>query len=110
MTLAMPSIIPLLMEDPYCTGSTCMKNVCSGEEEIFQWFYLSKTHSKVLFLSIILNYLKSLYLPGMKVYLTDEKELIMEPSLKWAANPNVTVAVKAFGLKATVQVLCLFQL
>ncbi|XP_042508587.1 synaptotagmin-1 [Macadamia integrifolia] len=41
---------------------------------------------------------------GMKVYTTDEKELIMEPSLKFAANPNVTVAVKAFGLKATAQV------
>ncbi|XP_021902749.1 synaptotagmin-2 [Carica papaya] len=41
---------------------------------------------------------------GMKVYVTDEKELIMEPSLKWAGNPNVIVAVKAFGLKATAQV------
>lgn len=41
----------------------------------------------------------------MKVYLTDEKELIMEPCLKWAANPNILVAVKAFGLKATVQVI-----
>ncbi|XP_044488095.1 synaptotagmin-1-like [Mangifera indica] len=41
---------------------------------------------------------------GMKVYLTDEKELIMEPCIKWAGNPNVTAAVKAFGLKATVQV------
>ncbi|KFK37065.1 hypothetical protein AALP_AA4G208300 [Arabis alpina] len=41
---------------------------------------------------------------GMKVYLTDEKELIMEPCLKWAANPNILVAIKAFGLKATVQV------
>uniref|UniRef100_A0A5B6YH85 Putative synaptotagmin-2-like n=1 Tax=Davidia involucrata TaxID=16924 RepID=A0A5B6YH85_DAVIN len=41
---------------------------------------------------------------GMKVYVTEEKELIMEPSLKWAGNPNVTVAVKAFGLKATIQV------
>ncbi|RDX62298.1 Synaptotagmin-2, partial [Mucuna pruriens] len=40
---------------------------------------------------------------GMKVYVTDEKELIMEPSVKWAGNPNVTVSVKAFGLKATVQ-------
>lgn len=47
-------------------------------------------------------------LPGMKVYVTDEKELIMEPSFKWAGNPNVTVAVKAFGLKATAQVLCFF--
>ncbi|KAK7258028.1 hypothetical protein RIF29_32410 [Crotalaria pallida] len=41
---------------------------------------------------------------GMKVFMTDEKELIMEPSIKWAGNPNVTVSVKAFGLKATVQV------
>nr|GMD08614.1 synaptotagmin-1-like [Ipomoea batatas] len=44
-------------------------------------------------------------LQGMKVYVTDEKELIMEPSFKWAGNPNVTVAVKAFGLKATAQVI-----
>ena len=29
----------------------------------------------------------------------------MEPSIKWAGNPNVTVAVKAFGLKASVQVI-----
>ncbi|XP_075108486.1 synaptotagmin-1 isoform X2 [Nicotiana tabacum] len=42
---------------------------------------------------------------GMKVYVTDEKELMMEPYLKWASNPNVSVAVKAFGLKATVQVI-----
>lgn len=44
-------------------------------------------------------------MPGMKVYMTDDKELIMEPCMKWAGNPNVTVSVKAFGLKATVQVL-----
>ncbi|KAG6476456.1 hypothetical protein ZIOFF_065698 [Zingiber officinale] len=31
--------------------------------------------------------------------------MIMEPLLKWAGNPNVTVVVKAFGLKATAQVL-----
>lgn len=40
----------------------------------------------------------------MKVYETEEKELIMELSVKWAANPNIIVAVKKFGLKATVQV------
>ena len=46
---------------------------------------------------------------GIKVYTTEEKELIMEPVLKWAANPNVTLSVKAFGLKATAQVLtCYF--
>ncbi|KAL7002546.1 Arf guanine nucleotide exchange factor syt1 [Sarracenia purpurea var. burkii] len=41
---------------------------------------------------------------GMKVYVTDEKELIMEPSFKWAGNPNVILVVKAFGLKASIQV------
>ncbi|GAV56733.1 C2 domain-containing protein [Cephalotus follicularis] len=41
---------------------------------------------------------------GMKVYITDEKELIIEPSVKWAGNPNIIVAIKAFGLRATVQV------
>lgn len=42
--------------------------------------------------------------PGMKVYVTEEKELIMEPVIKWAGNPNVSLKVKAYGLKATVQV------
>ncbi|KAL9244037.1 hypothetical protein vseg_017854 [Gypsophila vaccaria] len=41
---------------------------------------------------------------GMKIYTTEEKELIMEPVLRWAGNPNIHVVVKAFGLKATVQV------
>ncbi|GMI91340.1 synaptotagmin 2 [Hibiscus trionum] len=41
---------------------------------------------------------------GMKVYVTDDKELIMEPSIKWAGNPNIIIAVKAYGLKVTTQV------
>lgn len=52
--------------------------------------------------------LNFLLMPGMKVYTTDEKELIMEPTLKWAGNPNILVAIKAFGLRATVQVLTHF--
>ncbi|KMZ64122.1 putative Calcium lipid binding protein [Zostera marina] len=44
-------------------------------------------------------------LQGIKVYSTDEKELIIEPGVRWAGNPNVTVAIKAFGLKATVQII-----
>ncbi|CAL5384694.1 unnamed protein product [Camellia sinensis] len=41
---------------------------------------------------------------GMKIYVTEEKELIMEPFMKWAGNPNINIAAKAFGLRATVQV------
>jgi hypothetical protein len=40
----------------------------------------------------------------MKVYDTNENEMILEPSVKFAGNPNIIIAVKAFGLKATVQV------
>ncbi|KAA0045733.1 synaptotagmin-1-like [Cucumis melo var. makuwa] len=42
-------------------------------------------------------------LQGMKVYEMHENELILEPAIKWAGNPNIMVAIKAFGLKATVQ-------
>ncbi|XP_057504669.1 synaptotagmin-1-like [Actinidia eriantha] len=28
----------------------------------------------------------------------------MEPSMEWAGNPNIIIAAKAFGLRATVQV------
>ncbi|WOG97761.1 hypothetical protein DCAR_0417102 [Daucus carota subsp. sativus] len=41
---------------------------------------------------------------GMKVYTTGEKEVIMEPTLKWAGNPNILVAIKAFGLRVSIQV------
>lgn len=62
-------------------------------------------------LQILLPFVKNVMLliltllfAGMKVYATDDKELIMELSVKWAGNPNIIVAAKAFGLKATVQV------
>jgi Ca2+-dependent lipid-binding protein len=41
---------------------------------------------------------------GMKVYTTEEQELIMEPSIKWAGNPNILAVVKAYGMKASIQV------
>lgn len=50
----------------------------------------------------------TLFLTGMKVYEMHENELILEPAIKWAGNPNIMVAIKAFGLKATVQVNCTF--
>nr|CAB3454076.1 unnamed protein product [Digitaria exilis] len=50
---------------------------------------------------IVIGYFLFIYVQpnDVKVYVTEEQELIMEPSLKWAANPNVTVVVKAYGRK-----------
>eukprot|EP00250_Pteridium_aquilinum_P006946 c16764_g1_i2 orf=140-1756(+) len=42
-------------------------------------------------------------LQGVKAFDTQESEMIIEPAIKWAGNPNILVVVKAFGLKATVQ-------
>jgi hypothetical protein len=41
---------------------------------------------------------------GIKAFDTQESEMMIEPALKWAGNPNILVVVKAFGLKATIQV------
>ncbi|PSS05083.1 Synaptotagmin-3 like [Actinidia chinensis var. chinensis] len=40
---------------------------------------------------------------GLKVYETNEKELVMEPSIKWAGNPNIVLALKLMSLRITVQ-------
>ncbi|KAH7433635.1 hypothetical protein KP509_07G078600 [Ceratopteris richardii] len=42
-------------------------------------------------------------LHGIKAYDTQESEIILEPVLKWAGNPNILVRVKAYGIQATVQ-------
>lgn len=70
---------------------------------LFTCFLLSPHH--YLIVKCIIYYVT----PGMKVYNTEEKELIMELGLKWAANPNILVAAKAFGLRATVQVYDLYD-
>lgn len=38
------------------------------------------------------------------MYETNEKELIMEPSIKWAGNPNIVVVIKILSLPIKVQV------
>lgn len=40
---------------------------------------------------------------GLKIYETNEKELVMEPAIKWAGNPNVIVVVKLLSVRITVQ-------
>jgi hypothetical protein len=42
---------------------------------------------------------------GIKVFDIQENEIIIEPILKLARNPNIIIAVKAFGIRATVQLM-----
>ncbi|CAA0814450.1 Synaptotagmin-3 [Striga hermonthica] len=40
---------------------------------------------------------------GLKVCETNEKELVMEPSIRWAGNPNIVVEVTIWSVQVTVQ-------
>jgi len=42
---------------------------------------------------------------GIKVFDIQENEIIIEPILKLARNPNIIIAVKAFGIRETVQLM-----
>ncbi|KAH7444348.1 hypothetical protein KP509_02G074700 [Ceratopteris richardii] len=42
-------------------------------------------------------------LEGIKAFDTQESEMIIEPALKWAGNPDILIAVKVFGIRATIQ-------
>lgn len=41
---------------------------------------------------------------GIKIYETNERDLVMEPAIKWAGNQNITVAIKVLSQRITVQV------
>lgn len=41
---------------------------------------------------------------GIKVYETNENQLVMEPAIKWAGNPNIVIVVKISFLRIKIQV------
>ncbi|KAL2937503.1 Synaptotagmin-3 [Bienertia sinuspersici] len=40
---------------------------------------------------------------GMKVYETNERQLVLEPAIRWAGNPNIVLAVKLASAKIRIQ-------
>lgn len=53
---------------------------------------------------IFLFYFTLYNLAGIKAYDTEARELVMEPAIKWAGNPNITLVLKVLSLSITVQV------
>uniref|UniRef100_A0A0C9RPX0 TSA: Wollemia nobilis Ref_Wollemi_Transcript_28284_2185 transcribed RNA sequence n=1 Tax=Wollemia nobilis TaxID=56998 RepID=A0A0C9RPX0_9CONI len=86
---------------PYLDKAICMKVKDTTKPMIDQYVEKFKLES-IEFETLTLGTLPP-SIQGIKVYDTQEKEMIIEPALKWAGNPNIIVAVKAFGLRATVQ-------
>ncbi|XP_042952098.1 synaptotagmin-3 isoform X3 [Carya illinoinensis] len=65
--------------------------------------YIGKYHIKAIeFKNLSLGTLSpAIY--GLKVYETNEKELVMEPAVRWAGNPNIVLGLKILSLEITVQ-------
>ncbi|CAK7325451.1 unnamed protein product [Dovyalis caffra] len=40
---------------------------------------------------------------GLKVYETNEKDLVMEPAIRWAGNPNIVLVLQLLSLKVRIQ-------
>lgn len=45
-----------------------------------------------------------LSMSGIKIYDSNEKHLVFEPSVRWAGNPNIILVLKLFSLNIKVQV------
>ena len=41
---------------------------------------------------------------GMKIYETNENQIVMEPAVKWAGNPNIVVVIRLMSVEIKIQV------
>lgn len=72
---------------------------CVFSESTFKQTYCHRDSQNIFGFEI--GFMK---MTGIKVCETNENELILEPAVRWAGNPNITLALKFFSLQITVQV------
>ncbi|MQL99449.1 hypothetical protein Taro_032165 [Colocasia esculenta] len=86
---------------PYMDKAVC-DTIRSTTTPIFDQ-YIGKFHIKSIeFDCLTLGSLPPI-IHGVKVYETQEKEIIIEPGLRWAGNPNIVVMINLLGFRVTVQ-------
>ncbi|PON67978.1 Synaptotagmin-like mitochondrial-lipid-binding domain containing protein [Trema orientale] len=87
---------------PYLNKVGVCSVIRSMAQPIFMQ-YIGKYHIEAIeFESLSLGTLPpNIY--GMKVYETNEKELVMEPAFRWAGNPNIVLTIKLFSRRLTIQ-------
>lgn len=86
---------------PYLDKAIC-KMIKSTAEPIFA-DYIGKYQIKdIKFENLCLGTLPPTF-HGMKVYETNENQLVLEPAIKWAGNPNIILAVTLMSVKIRFQ-------
>ncbi|XP_031383535.1 synaptotagmin-3 isoform X2 [Punica granatum] len=86
---------------PYLDKAICA-NIRSIAQPMFDQ-YIGKFHiDAIQFENLSLGTLPPV-IHGIKVFQTNEKELVMEPAIRWAGNPNIVLSVKVLSLHIRIQ-------
>ncbi|KAH7841002.1 hypothetical protein Vadar_024391 [Vaccinium darrowii] len=87
---------------PYLDKAIC-KTIRTMAQPIFAEYIGKYQIESIDFGSLSLGTLPPI-LQGIKAYDTEARELVMEPAIKWAGNPNITLVLKVLSLSITVQI------
>nr|GMC47699.1 synaptotagmin-3 isoform X1 [Ipomoea batatas] len=87
---------------PFLDKAIC-SNIKSTCEPMFAEYIGQYKVEKIEFDSLTLGTLPPT-IQGLKVYETNEKELVLEPAIKWAGNSNIVVSIVLLSARIRVQV------
>ncbi|XP_057527794.1 synaptotagmin-3 [Amaranthus tricolor] len=82
---------------PYLNTAIC-NTIRSMAKTIFADYIGKYQIKEIEFENLSLGTLPPIFY-GMKIYETNEKQLVMEPAIRWAGNPNVVLSVKLLSVK-----------
>ncbi|GMG99413.1 hypothetical protein Nepgr_001253 [Nepenthes gracilis] len=86
---------------PYLDKAIC-NTISSSTKPIFEEYIGKYLIKEIAFENLCLGTLPPT-LHGMKVYETNENELVMEPAIKWAGNPNIVLMVQLLSIRIRIQ-------
>ncbi|KAH7662675.1 C2 domain-containing protein [Dioscorea alata] len=86
---------------PYLDKAIC-KTIRNTTKPIFDQYIGKFCIESIEFEHLTLGTLPPTF-HGVKVYETQERELVMEPAIRWAGNPNIIISLKLLSLKLAIQ-------
>ncbi|KAM7263420.1 hypothetical protein ACFE04_001103 [Oxalis oulophora] len=88
---------------PYLDKAIC-GTIRSATKPIFAEYIGKYLISSIDFKTLSLGTLPPLF-HGMKIHETNENELVFEPAVRWAGNPDITLVLKVLSLQISLQLL-----
>ncbi|GAB4836442.1 Synaptotagmin-3, variant 2 [Ancistrocladus abbreviatus] len=86
---------------PFLDKAIC-NTIRSSTKPIFAEYIGKYQIQEIEFENLSLGTLPPIF-QGMKTYETNENEVLMEPSIKWAGNPNIVLVVKLLSMRMKFQ-------